>query len=59
MKAHSFVKAKHLDIDEAVEEHKLFNSVVECNISNNLVINKIDKVETPKEKLNCMVNAGK
>lgn len=32
MKAHSFVKAKHLDIDETVEEHKLFNSVVECNV---------------------------
>ncbi|CAD8107469.1 unnamed protein product [Paramecium sonneborni] len=52
MKAYSFVQAKHLEIDENIEKHKMFNSVVE-------LISKIDKVETPREKLNCIVNAGK
>ncbi len=60
MKAHTFVEAKHLEIDEDVEKHKLFSSVVECKYLNLiLVIRKIDTVETPKEKLNCIVNAGK
>jgi len=54
------VEAKHLEIDEDVEKHKLFSSVVECKYLNLiLVIRKIDTVETPKEKLNCIVNAGK
>ncbi|CAK57595.1 unnamed protein product (macronuclear) [Paramecium tetraurelia] len=52
MKAYSFVQAKHLEIDENIEKHKMFNQVVD-------LISKIDKVETPKEKLNCIVNAGK
>ncbi|CAD8188822.1 unnamed protein product [Paramecium octaurelia] len=52
MKAYSFVQAKHLEIDENIEKHKIFNSVVD-------LISKIDKVETPREKLNCIVNAGK
>ncbi|CAD8198351.1 unnamed protein product [Paramecium octaurelia] len=52
MKAYSFVQAKHLEIDENIEKHKMFNQVVD-------LISKIDKVETPREKLNCIVNAGK
>lgn len=32
LKAHTFVEAKHLEIDENVEKHKLFASVVECKI---------------------------
>ncbi|CAD8096669.1 unnamed protein product [Paramecium primaurelia] len=52
MKAYSFVQAKHLDIDENIEKHKMFNQVID-------LISKIDKVETPREKLNCIVNAGK
>ncbi|CAD8192982.1 unnamed protein product [Paramecium pentaurelia] len=52
MKTYSFVQAKHLEIDENIEKHKMFNQVVD-------LISKIDKVETPREKLNCIVNAGK
>ncbi|CAD8107958.1 unnamed protein product [Paramecium sonneborni] len=52
IKVYSFIQAKHLKIDENIEKHKIFSSIVE-------LISKIDKVETPKEKLNCVVNAGK